>query len=168
VTRRNTGVRQFLVDGSERMLAGGKKLQNPLDLGKIQGMRLNCRQARLVNVPAVFCKCLARETSRCYSAARMALAMMTRIWRDMIPAVAGLVPVGVISVYLSWDRKRRSQRIQSPQEEKLLRPPGRSLSMKLVEVGDRAVMQLLKAAGLCFIGGVFFVTPPCAKSNCYP
>ena len=80
---------------------------------------------------------------------------MRRIWGDLIPVVAGMVPVVIIMVFFWWDRKRRKKQIQPPQVEKLLRPPGHSLSMRLDDVVDHAVVRFMIASGLCCGAGVF-------------
>jgi hypothetical protein len=79
----------------------------------------------------------------------MALAILWRIWGDLIPVLAGLVPVAVFVIFSCWDRQQEKKRTQSPQREKLLRPPGRSLSIKLDELVDKAMTELLLACGLC-------------------
>jgi hypothetical protein len=85
-------------------------------------------------------RCLAKGTCFGNSVARMALAMTTRIWDSLIPALAGLVPVAAMGVFCWWYWKRRNERTQPPQTEKLLRPPGRSLALKLDDMIDSVIL----------------------------
>src|SRR5271168_587107 len=50
---------------------------------------------------------------------------------DFFPFLAGMVPILVLTGAFWYDKKRRENRIQAPQTEKLLRPPGYSLSIRL-------------------------------------
>lgn len=81
--------------------------------------------------------------------------ILRRLWIDLFPFMTGAVPIVVLFIFLWWDRKRRHQRIQAPQAEKLLRPPGHSLSINLDDTIDRAITKLLVAFGLCAIAGPF-------------
>ena len=60
----------------------------------------------------------------------------------------------VVLVGVCWDRKRRNERTQPPQVEKLLRPPGHSLAIKLDDLFERAIYKCLFAFGLCGAAGV--------------
>jgi hypothetical protein len=67
-----------------------------------------------------------------------------------------MVPVVVIFAFDWWERKRRNGRTKSPQAEKLLRPPGHSLSIELDELVDHATLRTLGAFGLCELAGALF------------
>jgi hypothetical protein len=83
----------------------------------------------------------------------MVLATVTQGLGAWVPALAGVVPVLVIAAWSWWDRERRNQLTRAPQVEKLLRPPGHSLAIKLDDLADRAIYKSLFAFGLCGFAG---------------
>src|SRR6266496_3411016 len=52
-----------------------------------------------------------------------------------------------------FERKRRGGIEKPPQQEKLLRPPGYSLSLRLDETQEGAMKDILWACGLCGVAG---------------
>lgn len=81
---------------------------------------------------------------------------MTQSFRAFVPVLAGMIPFVVVTVFVRWEQKRRSQWIQSPQPEKLLRAPGHSLRVKMDRVVDGTMMKFLISLALCWGSGVFF------------
>ncbi|MBI2929677.1 MAG: NERD domain-containing protein [Verrucomicrobia bacterium] len=67
--------------------------------------------------------------------------------------VAAIVPMAAVIVAVAVDRKRRKQTEQPPQQEKLLRPPGYSLAIRLDEIQDAVLTDMLVACALCTIAG---------------
>lgn len=86
---------------------------------------------------------------------RMMLAVLpnSRVW---FPYLVGAIPIIVTTAAILWEQRNRKLRFQSPQAEKLLRPPGYSLSIKLDQIVDRLTFEFLAAFGLCVIAGAFF------------
>lgn len=79
---------------------------------------------------------------------------------DFIPTTAALLigfltPVFVVYVGVAKDRRRQKQMEQSPQREKLLRPPGHSLSARLDDLVDRLYMALAIAGFVCAMAATF-------------
>jgi hypothetical protein len=69
-----------------------------------------------------------------------------------------MVPLLVLFGAFWYDKKRRENRIQAPQTEKLLRPPGYSLSIRLDALADRVINKAFVTCGLCAISGTFLGT----------
>lgn len=65
--------------------------------------------------------------------------------------LAAFVPMLVLFVASYLDRQRRKHTEKAPQEEKLLRPPGHSLAIRLDEVQDALLTDLLWATGFCVL-----------------
>ena len=59
--------------------------------------------------------------------------------------VGAFAPAIVLLGAVTYDKYRRAKVMRPPQEEKLLRPPGHSLSMRLDKLMDRATAQLIWA-----------------------
>lgn len=74
----------------------------------------------------------------------------------LVPVLSGVALVAVIVGASLWERKRRVQRFQAPQSEKLLRPPGYSLSIKLDNLADKAVYKILIGFALSAVAGESF------------
>jgi hypothetical protein len=61
--------------------------------------------------------------------------------------------MGVVVLAVVIDRKRRKLTERPPQQEKLLRPPGYSLTLRLDDVGDKILNDILLACGFSGIAG---------------
>jgi hypothetical protein len=66
-----------------------------------------------------------------------------------------LTPTVVILLGVARDRRIQKQMEQSPQREKLLRPPGHSLSTRLDDLGDRLYMALIIAGFVSAMAATF-------------
>ncbi len=66
-----------------------------------------------------------------------------------------LTPAVVILVGVAKDRRIQKQMEQSPQREKLLRPPGYSLSNRLIDLGDRLFVALAMAGFVSAMAATF-------------
>jgi hypothetical protein len=66
-----------------------------------------------------------------------------------------LTPAVVILVGFAKDRRIHKQTEHSPQREKLLRPPGHSLSIRLIDLGDRLFVALAMAGFVSAITATF-------------
>ena len=95
--------------------------------------------------------------------------------------LAAFAPVLVLTIAIIWDRRQRKRTEKPPQSEKLLRPPGYSLSIRLDKTFDSildnlcascvlsafsaagifalAVILSLKAPPLWLAGGILLTTP---------
>jgi len=73
---------------------------------------------------------------------------MVSVW------LAAFVPMGVLLLAMVIDRRRRKHNEKPPQSEKLLRPPGYSLSIRLDETLDKIPDAMLSACALCSFAGV--------------
>jgi hypothetical protein len=71
--------------------------------------------------------------------------------------LAAFVPLLVLILAMAIDRRRRKRFEKPPQTEKLLRPPGYSLSIRLDETVDKIVNAMLSACVLCYCAGVSVV-----------
>lgn len=85
---------------------------------------------------------------------------MVRSFGALVPVPFSVVFVEVIVGASLWERKRRRQRFQAPQTEKLLRPAGYSLSLKLDEISDLVVYKILAGFALCAVAGASFDRVP--------
>lgn len=65
--------------------------------------------------------------------------------------LAVTAPPLALFLALAWDRRQRKQTEKPPQSEKLLRPPGYSLSIRLDETLDLAIQRILTASLLSAI-----------------
>ncbi len=72
--------------------------------------------------------------------------------------LASFVPLLVFLVAWFIERRGASHREKPPQQEKLLRPAGHSLGIRLENLQDRILGQLLLACSLCLAGGVCALT----------
>jgi hypothetical protein len=61
--------------------------------------------------------------------------------------------MAVLVLVVVIDRKRRRKTERPPQQEKLLRPPGYSLALRLDEIQDKILNDMLAACALCAIAG---------------
>ena len=77
--------------------------------------------------------------------------VMVSVW------LAAFVPLLVLVLAMAIDRRRRKRFEKPPQTEKLLRPPGYSLSIRLDETVDKIVDAMLSACVLCCCAGVSVV-----------
>lgn len=66
-------------------------------------------------------------------------------------------PLLVLILAMAIDRRLRKRFEKPPQTEKLLRPPGYSLSIRLDETVDKIVNAMLSACVLCYCAGVSVV-----------
>ncbi|MGA3143780.1 MAG: nuclease-related domain-containing protein [Verrucomicrobiota bacterium] len=73
--------------------------------------------------------------------------VMVSVW------LAAFVPMVVLILAMVIDRRRRKHIEKSPQTEKLLRPPGYSLSIRLDETLDKIPDTMLSACALCSFAG---------------
>ena len=74
--------------------------------------------------------------------------VMVSVW------LAAFAPMGVLLLAMVIDRRRRKHIEKPPQAEKLLRPPGYSLSIRLDEALDKTQNAMLSACALCSFAGV--------------
>ncbi len=65
--------------------------------------------------------------------------------------LATLAPALALFLAITWDRRQRKHTEKPPQSEKLLRPPGYSLSLRLDETFDLAIQRILTASTLSAI-----------------
>ena len=72
--------------------------------------------------------------------------------------IAAFVPIFALAVAVAIDRIRRKRTEKPPQQEKLLRPPGYSLGVRLDEVHEAIVNHILTACALCAIAGASALT----------
>ena len=77
--------------------------------------------------------------------------VMVSVW------LTAFVPLLVLVLAMAIDRRRRKRFEKPPQTEKLLRPPGYSLSIRLDETVDKIVDAMLSACVLCCCAGVSVV-----------
>jgi hypothetical protein len=71
--------------------------------------------------------------------------------------LAAFVPMGVLLLAMVIDRRRRKRIEKPPQSEKLLRPPGYSLSIRLDDTLDKTQNAMLSACALCSFAGVSII-----------
>ncbi len=71
---------------------------------------------------------------------------------------AAFVPMLAFAVAVAIDRNRRKQSEKPPQQEKLLRPPGYSLPIRLEKIQDAILNDILAACALCGIAGASALT----------
>ena len=71
--------------------------------------------------------------------------------------LAALAPLLVLILAMAVDRHRRKRLEKPPQTEKLLRPPGYSLSIRLDEMVDKIVDAMLLACVLGSCAGAFII-----------
>jgi len=76
---------------------------------------------------------------------------MVSVW------LAALAPMGVLLLAMVIDRRRRKRIEKPPQSEKLLRPPGYSLSIRLDETIEKILNKMFLACVLCSFAGDFIV-----------
>ncbi len=82
--------------------------------------------------------------------------------------LTGLVPSLVLFLALLVDRKRAERMEKAPQEGKLLRPPGYSLSLRLIDTWDKVFPTLFVAVALSLLGGfATFITVLCLALNVF-
>lgn len=74
--------------------------------------------------------------------------------------VGGLGPVLWLFVRELRDRQRREEVESPPQEEKLLRPPGHSLSLKLDIIWEVFLVKLSQCVGCGMLSSMFWPMPP--------
>lgn len=65
--------------------------------------------------------------------------------------LATIAPALALFLAITWDRRQRNHTEKPPQSEKLLRPPGYSLSIRLDETFDLAIQRILTASVLSAI-----------------
>src|ERR1035441_1246250 len=80
------------------------------------------------------------------------------MWRILL-MLAGCIPMAVLLAFVlvdRWSRKRAGER--PPQQEKLLRPAGHSLNLRLADMGDDFSSWMIGAflASLASVGAVSF------------
>jgi hypothetical protein len=68
--------------------------------------------------------------------------------------LASFAPIVCLIAAILLDRERRKKTEKPPQSEKLLRPPGYSLSIRLDENADKLLDDLLASCGLSAIAGI--------------
>ena len=73
-------------------------------------------------------------------------------------AFATLLPVVIFVLAWFVERRRAGRKEKSPQQEKLLRPAGYSLGLRLEKLQDRVLDEILFACVLCSTGGVCALT----------
>ncbi|MGC9941610.1 MAG: nuclease-related domain-containing protein [Verrucomicrobiota bacterium] len=71
----------------------------------------------------------------------------------ILPFVAALIPLVIVGLAVHWDRHSRQLNEKSPQSEKLLRPPGHSLSLRLDKTIDKFLDYIMVAALCAAFGG---------------
>jgi hypothetical protein len=72
--------------------------------------------------------------------------------------LAAFVPLFALGVAIWLDRKRRKVTEKPPQQEKLLRPPGFSLALRLHALQDKTLNSILAASAFCAIAGACALT----------
>jgi hypothetical protein len=77
--------------------------------------------------------------------------VMVSVW------LAAFAPMGILLLAMVIDRRRRKQIEKPPQTEKLLRPPGYSLSIRLDETIEKILNAMLSACALCSFAGVSII-----------
>ncbi|HEV2695538.1 MAG TPA: nuclease-related domain-containing protein [Verrucomicrobiae bacterium] len=86
--------------------------------------------------------------------------------------IAVMIPPLILLAALTWDRRQRKLTEKSPQSEKLLRPPGYSLAIRLDETFDSVIERLLIASilsafafsGMVTLAGLFGANAPAKYS----
>jgi len=74
---------------------------------------------------------------------------------DIAILFAAFVPLIALMAAIEFSRWRRRKIEKSPQTEKLLRPPGHSLSLKIEKISDAFTDGILTSCGLSMMAGVF-------------
>jgi hypothetical protein len=69
--------------------------------------------------------------------------------------LAALAPMLALALAVAIDRRNRKRIEKSPQEEKLLRPAGHSLALRLEETFDSFCSKILTACGMSACAGIF-------------
>jgi hypothetical protein len=77
--------------------------------------------------------------------------VMVSVW------LATFAPMGVFLLAMVIDRRRRKRIEKPPQTEKLLRPPGYSLSIRLDETLDKILNTMFSACALCSLAGASII-----------
>jgi predicted histidine transporter YuiF (NhaC family) len=72
--------------------------------------------------------------------------------------LAAFAPLVVFLLAMFIDRRRRKRFEKSPQKEKLLRPPGHSLSIRLEKIQDAALNCIVLAFAVCAFAGASVIT----------
>lgn len=70
---------------------------------------------------------------------------------------AAFTPLVVLYFALDADRRRNKKNEKPPQDEKLLRPAGHSLAIRVEETQEKLLTDLLRAGALCGFAGVFLI-----------
>ena len=87
-------------------------------------------------------------------------------WETFSPIVAALAPMVGLILAIILDRKLRGKVEKPPQVEKLLRPPGYSLSLRLDTVFERMLDGMLVATILsCFAGAAVVFCTKCFAAH---
>ena len=73
----------------------------------------------------------------------------------LLVLLGAIVPMVFLIAAIILDRQRRRNIEKPPQSEKLLRPPGHSLSIWLDEKADKTLDDLFISCGLSAMAGVF-------------
>jgi len=69
-----------------------------------------------------------------------------------------LTPAAVVAIGFWWDKRGRARTERSPQKEKLLRPPGHTLSKQLNDTSDALLTKVCVACGACAMAGLLIVS----------
>jgi hypothetical protein len=77
--------------------------------------------------------------------------VMVSVW------LTAFVPLLVLILAMAVDRRHRKRIEKPPQTEKLLRPPGYALSIRLDETVDKFISTMLWACVLCSCAGAFVI-----------
>src|SRR5206468_11014700 len=75
-------------------------------------------------------------------------------WPNISALLGGLAPAVGFAVAVQLDLRGRNSREKPPQVEKLLRPPGYSLLLRLDELADKMLNELVSAGALSACAGV--------------
>src|SRR5260221_12799200 len=78
-----------------------------------------------------------------------------QVWSILVGALA---PALIFALWAKIDRRSRKKIEKAPQEEKLLRPPGHSLSRRFDETLDDGIFSLLFSC-LCYFAGAGSIGP---------
>lgn len=80
-------------------------------------------------------------------------------WANASVWIAGLVgfavPVFTLMCFVSWQRRQDAERFKAPQDEKLLRPPGYSLSLREDKLMDDMLDHLMQSCLAGAFAGLF-------------
>jgi len=87
---------------------------------------------------------------------------------SLVVVGVALLPLGVLYLVAEFDRRRRERTEKPPQSEKLLRPPGYSLGIRLDEAFERFLHSIFGACILSAMAGPFLYSALKSKAAGHP